>query len=60
MEIILRVYPGKTETESYCNRLYREVELAAKHEPQRYGQALAWAKEEIRNLRTQWDCVTAN
>jgi len=59
-EIIRQVYPGHTETESYCHRIVKELEQSAQHEPHRFQDALARARAELRVLKVQGSYLSLN
>jgi hypothetical protein len=59
-EIIRQVYPGNTETESYCQRIVRELEQSARLEPRRFQDALTRARAELRVLKVQGSYLSSN
>ena len=59
-DIINRVYPGNTELDKYCHRVIRELELFADRQPQRYWDAFAGAREEMRVLKAQGSYPSSN
>lgn len=59
-QIIRQVYPGNTETESYCQRIVRELEQSAQHEAHRLQDALARARADLRVLKVQGSYLSLN
>jgi hypothetical protein len=59
-EIIARLYPGKTDTERYCHRLVRELELSTSHRAERFGPALERARAEVRLLNSPGNNLIAD
>ena len=60
VELINQHYPGNTETERYCHRIIRELELSAKHNPTHVKNALARARSELRVLQAQGTYMSTN
>ena len=58
--VISRVYPGRSEIESYCRRVLRELELCVRDRPKSYPDALLRAQAELRELQLQGSFLSSN